>query len=108
MLTGGDHVNRIAYTELESEALPAVTASTQIFANAPDGTKEILATFRTAGLTMRYDAGTATAGANGNDVAAGTWTLQCDKALALKIRAIQNGGTATGWLTYFGTKAASA
>ena len=91
---------------LLDEALPAVTTSTQIFANAPTGTREIWLTLRTAGLTFTFDGGAATAGANGHDFAADPSTPyvfdDMDYTRALLVRAIQNGGTASGWISYRG------
>jgi len=91
---------------LSDEAMPAATASTSIFANAPEGTKEIWLTLRTAGLTLTFDGGAATAGANGNDFAADASTPyvfeEMTQAQALAVKAIQNGGTATGWIVYWG------
>jgi hypothetical protein len=86
-------------------AMPSIASSAQIFASAPAGTTEIWMTIRTAGLTMRTDAGTATAGANGVDfVHASTspYVLQMDQTRALLCRAIQNGGTTTGYIVYRG------
>lgn len=92
-----------ALTTLQSEAMPSCATSTQIFANAPANTKEIWLTIRTAGLTLRTDGGEATAGANGSDFAADASTpyvFSDDRADLLAYRAIQNGGTATGWIEF--------
>jgi len=93
------------YATLADEALPSIAASTQLFVNAPAGTKEIWVTLRTAGMTMTTDAGAATAGANGNDFSSGTvapHVFRMNKTAALLCRAIGNGGTATGWIVYRG------
>ena len=94
------------YRTLLVEALPGVTTSTSIFANAPAGTKQIWLTIRTAGITLRTDAGAATAGANGNDFAVNTsstpYVFDMSRKEALDVKAIQNGGTATGYITYRG------
>ena len=91
---------------ISAEALPTVSSSTQIFVNAPTDCQRVLLTLRTAGLTMRFDAGAATAGANGHDypiVASAGTTYEFDLTYdqARSVRAIQNGGTATGYITYF-------
>jgi hypothetical protein len=92
--------------ELLREELPSCVASTQIFANAPDGTQEIWLTLRTAGLTIRTDGGVATAGGDDHDFAADSSTpyvfKPMNRAKALLVRAIQNGGTAAGRITYWG------
>lgn len=93
------------FAVLADEALPSVAASAAIFANAPSGTKVIWLTLRTAGITMTFDAGAATAGANGHDFANGSsapYAFALNQEQALLVRAIQNGGTATGWITYRG------
>jgi hypothetical protein len=87
------------------EALPTVTTSTQIFANAPVNTKEIWLTIRTAGITLRGDGQDATAGANGNDFAKDSpapLVLIMNQTEALRVRAIANGGASTGFITYRG------
>ncbi len=93
------------YTTLFAEALPAVSASTQIFANAPEGTAQVWLTIRTAGLTIRTDGSAATAGANGHDFSSDgstPYVFSLNRAAALLVKAIQNGGTATGWIAYRG------
>jgi len=88
------------------EDLVSVAASAQIFANAPAGTRLIFLTLRTAGVTMRFDGGTATAGDNGHDFNADVgqpYVFYMDRENALLVRAIENGGTCTGRVTYFGT-----
>lgn len=90
---------------LLTEALPSVTASTQIFANAPANTKEIWLTLRTAGITLRTDGGVATAAGNGNDFAKDSpapLVLIMNQTQALLVRAIANGGASTGYITYRG------
>jgi len=94
-----------ALTTLLSQALPSCVESTQLFADAPANTKEVWLTIRTAGLTLRTDGGEATAGANGSDFAADASTpyvFSDDRTDLLTYRAIQNGGTATGWIVYRG------
>lgn len=89
---------------LFEEALPSVSASTAIFANAPEGTARIELTVRAATLTLRRDGGVATT-ANGQDfktTAVAPFAFNMDRSRALLVRAIQNGGTTTGWITYFG------
>lgn len=87
---------------LSDEALPSVASSAQIFANAPAGTLAIVVTFRVAGVTCTFDATAATAGANGNDYEIGTYEWEMNQTAALRVRCIENGGTVTGHITYFG------
>ena len=93
------------YATLLDEALPAIAASAQIFINAPASTKLIYLTLRSAGATLTFDAAAATAGANGHDFAHGTMAphvFRLNQTQALLVRAIENGGTATGHVTYRG------
>lgn len=94
------------YRTLLCEAIPSISSSTAIFGNAPVGTKEIWLTVRVAPITLRSDAGTATAGANGHDFAVNSTTvphvIPISQKEALDCRAIQNGGTTTGYITYRG------
>lgn len=89
------------FHELHSEALPSVSSSAQIFANAPKNTAWIELTVRVATLCVRHDGEAATTAA-GNDYAVGTHQLVFSQEQAKKVRAIQSGGTTTGWITYWG------
>ena len=92
----------VRYEFIKKEALPSCTASTQIFANAPHNTEMVMLTIRDNGLTIQFDGSAPTAGALGHDFAAGErieWVLNYTSALL--IRAIDNGGAATGYITYF-------
>lgn len=87
------------------EAMPSVSSSTQIFANAPDGCCMIEMTVRTADLVISWnepgdtDAATTT---NGNTYAAGgTYRLYGNQDSFKQARAIQSGGTTAGWITYW-------
>lgn len=100
-------VTVIAWDVLLAEALPSVAAAAFIFTNAPAGTKEIWLTLRTAGVTMTFDGTTApTAGAVGHDFSSDGSTpyvfQDYDDVRAKLVKAIQNGGTATGYITYWG------
>jgi hypothetical protein len=89
---------------LFEEALPSVAASAAIFANAPEGTARIELTVRVATVVIRRDGKPATT-ANGQDFKTTTvapFVFNMDRSRALLVRAIENGGTATGWITYFG------
>lgn len=90
------------FVYLSDEALPSVAASAQLFVNAPAGTRKIVLTLRVATLSMRFS-GTATT-ANGHDFAVGTHEFVMSQEAALACRAIQSGGTTTGFITYFGVK----
>jgi len=94
---------------LSGKALPAVSASTAIFSDVPAGTQLILLTLRGAGVTMRFDGQAATAGVNGHDYGVTTnqqpYEFLLNPTAAALVRVIQNGGTATGWITYMGLKA---
>lgn len=91
---------------LAKEALPAVSSSTQLFANVPDGCTRIELTVRTADVVIYWNlpgGTTAATTTNGNTYAAGgTYQLPVNKGTALAARAIQSGGTAAGWITYWG------
>lgn len=94
------------YVPLLCEALTSVVASANIFANAPTKTKQVWLTIRTAGLTMTFDGSTVpTAGAVGMDFASDTgvpYVFGMGSTRAALVKAIQNGGTATGYITYLG------
>lgn len=83
------------------EALASVSSSAQIFVNAPEGTRIVRITIRVATLVMTFD-GSAASTTNGHDYAVSTYDFALDQANALLVRAIQNGGTATGHITYLG------
>ncbi len=90
-------------SSLLEEALPSITSSTQIFANAPATTKRVRIELRTAPATVRFDAGAATAGGNGVSYTTGVYNWYFDsQEEAKKVRAIEFGGTTTGWIQYFG------
>lgn len=89
------------YAALSGEALPAVAASAQIFANAPATTRKIVLTVRGGTLSMRFTGAAATA-TNGHDYAPNTYEFTLNQQAALLVRAIQSSGTVTGWITYFG------
>jgi hypothetical protein len=91
-----------------AEAMPACSASTAIFANAPAGCVGATLTIRGAGkvLTMSYDGNAATAGANGHDFlvpAVGGLNIDVPALTAqLKaIRAIEGAATITGYISYW-------
>lgn len=93
------------YRAISDESLPDLTASTQLFANAPEGTKEIWLTVRTATLTMTLDGSNATT-TNGHDFAVNSsstpYVLPLNQAQAKLCRAIRNGGATAGHITYRG------
>jgi hypothetical protein len=105
-ITGLDvNTSRGGWVTLLSEALVGVTSSTQIFANAPSGTAEIWLTLRGEGLTIRTDAGIATALVSGHDFdadASTPYVFDMNQAQALNVRAVQMGVAASGWITYRG------
>lgn len=93
------------FEQISSEALPGLSSAANLFANAPDKTRVILLTLRGAGITVRFDNNTPTAGANGHDypiTVNGPYEFTLSQSEAKKAKAIQNGGTATGWITYLG------
>lgn len=86
---------------LADEALSgSFGSSNQIFANAPAATKAVEITVRGATLAIRKS-GTATT-TNGHDYAVGTWWFTAAQSELLNYRAIQSGGTATAFVTYYG------
>ena len=96
---------------LLAEALPSISSSATIFANAPANTRIIMVTLRGAGMTLNIDTrddstpDAATASGNGHDYDYGTpnpHVFAFDQKTALKCRAIQTAATATGWITYWG------
>jgi hypothetical protein len=90
---------------LKGEAMASVSSAQKIFTNAPPGTVVALITIRTAGLTMTFDGITApTAGAVGQDYAlnGAPYAFWLNDANLKLVQAIQNGGSSTAYITYFG------
>lgn len=89
-----------------AEAMPSVVANTQIFANCPDGCTLIEFTPRVADVVIRWNvpggSSAATTTAGNTYVAGVTHLLHGNKDTFLAARAIESGGTATGWITYKG------
>lgn len=89
---------------LLAEEMPSVAISAAIFANVPEGCTLIEFTPRVADVVIRWnppgEGGVATT-ANGNTYVAGvTHLLHGNYSTFLAARAIESGGTATGWITY--------
>ena len=103
---GSSTIPTSVYRTLLGEAIPAISSSTQIFANAPAGTKEIWISVRTQGITMTFDGTTAaTASVVGHDFNTGAsapFVLSLNQTQALLVRAIQQAATAAGYITYRG------
>ena len=87
------------------EALPSVATSIAPFANVPDDCTMIELTVRTADVVINWNlpgGSTAATTAIGNTYVAGlTHRLYGNKQTFAAARAIQSGGTATGWITYW-------
>lgn len=92
------------FIPLSDEALPSISSSTQVFANAPATAAKAVVTLRVAAVTARFTGSAATAGANGHDFAVGTYTFYGNQENLKKVRMIQNGGTTTGYITYYGVR----
>lgn len=90
---------------LLEEAMPTISASTAIFANAPPGTKAILMSVYSGGadVLVMLDGGTALA-TKGLRYYAGDSAQLIPIAYdqALQAKAIQSAATATGWIVYLG------
>ena len=100
---------RTNYRCLLAEAMRSVVASQPIFDNAPAGTREIRMTVRTAAITMAGPAGglpvtaTTTVGLDfAVNSASSPYVIEITQSEARKMRAIQNGGTAAGYIEYWG------
>jgi hypothetical protein len=91
------------YRCISGEALPAVSASTQIFANAPAGTTVVELTVRAQALRLTFDGTTAATATVGQDYPIGNHRLFLNSEQAKRVRAIQAAATATGYITYFTT-----
>lgn len=94
------------FVTLSDEAIPTISSSTQIFANAHALTRRIIITIRAQAVTMRFSGSAATAGANGHTFAVGTHVLYLNQESAKLVRAIQESATATGYITYQGVRSA--
>ena len=100
--------DQTVYVPLLEEALPTVSSSTAIFANAPSGTKSISICVRTKAIGLTFD-GTTVPTASGGAVVVGLdipiggpYTLELNRTQALLVRAIESGATATGYIVYWG------
>lgn len=87
---------------LLSESIASLVASTQIFANAPEGTKMILFTPKTKGISLRTDGSAATAAAGHTFPADEAQFLPLTQDQALKCYAIEVASAATCFVTYYG------
>lgn len=93
---------------LSSQAKPgtATVGGVAIFAAAPVGTVCITLTLRVAGLTMTFDGTAPTAGATGHDFATNSgsdpYVFPLNESEAERVKAIDNGGVSTGYITYWG------
>lgn len=94
---------RGGWKPLLTEAIPTVSSSAQIFANAPVGTQLIWIDIRGQDLYLETDgtAASATAGSGIPLYAGGHYWLSLNKSRALNCRAIQAGATTTGTIMYF-------
>lgn len=105
-----DRMNpRSAYRCLGAHALPSVSASAPPFTTVPEKTKEVRFTIRTAAICM-------TGPVNGVPVTATTtvgldfavnstsspYVMEATPAILRLMRAIQSGGTAAGYVEYWG------
>lgn len=88
---------------LLTEAVPAISSSTSIFANVPDGTIYVEFEFRSQNAYINWS-GTATTSAGGGILyTAGTvYRRPLTKEKATTVKAIEAGATATGTIAYFG------
>lgn len=90
---------------LHQEAIPVVTASTQLFVNAPEETKAVMIAVYDTGtnLMVRWDGGTATT-STGDKFYAGfpTRLIPVGYDQLLLAKAIETGATVAGWITYLG------
>src|SRR5574343_162824 len=103
VLTKKDIENRGGWIALSQEAIPSISSNAKLFPNVPVGTKFIMLSVRAYPIVVSFDGTDATTSV-GVDLAVGTYTLDLDYTEASKVEAIQNGGTATGYIVYFGVK----
>lgn len=98
-----DHATAVqgGYKCLLEEAMPTNSSSTNVFANAPVGTRFITMTVLTGTLWLTFDGVTVpVASSKGTPFAS---LLPYDLPLAQDLAKIAKGiGGATGWLAYFG------
>lgn len=102
------------YRVLLEEAMPSISSSTQIFANAPAGTVFIDVRVDTADLVIRFNTAAVSGGVMTDTISAATTSnglkffanerprLPMNQQTAKRARAIQSGGTTTGWIVYWG------
>ena len=89
---------------ISAEEMPSLTNSSAIFAGVPEGCTLIEFTPRVADVVIRWNAPGGSGAASttdGNTYVAGvTHLLHGNYSTFLAARAIESGGTATGWITY--------
>lgn len=90
------------YEVISDKALPSVASAAAIFSDMPSNANGVILTLEGASLRLRGRGGSylPTAGANGRLIRPGVRPLAIDSTLGPLIRAIQDGGTATGWIEY--------
>jgi hypothetical protein len=87
---------------LGKAALPDVSSAAALFSSVPAGTRMVRISVRGNPITVQFDDTDPTAGANGIDLAVGTHDLYMVKENLENVKAIQNGGAATGYAVFFG------
>lgn len=88
-------------TVIGAEALPSLTTAATMFPNAPIGTNRVRFTLRGAGVTMSRKTGTTpTAAGVGIDYPLGTYCISASRTEIVAIKAIENGGTCSGYAEY--------
>lgn len=80
------------FLSADTIAAGGLISSTKLFPNAHADTQRIRFTIRAGIITYRSDEGTATAGASGIDLPAGTYEWVINQTEALRYRAIAGAG----------------
>ena len=96
-----DAITRLKAKALLGAALPSLTSARTLFSSVPAGAGVARVTVRTAGITVTTDGATPTAGGVGIDLPVGTHEFVGPRDDLVAMKAIQNGGTATGYVEFF-------
>lgn len=91
--------HRSGWEIISQEAFPSLTSNAKLFTTVPSTAKFAIISVRGNPIVVSFDGTDATTSV-GIDFPVGTYTLDFDAVELAKIEAIQNGGTATGYIVY--------
>jgi len=102
MITDVRPANLGGLKALSEEVLPSFAAAGPLFSNVPAGAIGATFTIRSSPVTLTFAGTVPVAGVTGTDYDLNTYDFYMGVAALKAIQCIQNGGTATGFVTYWG------